>query len=171
MFKRLWLIWARTVDHRIGKTDDDKPDIPILTNKDAGYSLLIRTLIVIVNLITCFFIMKDLAPDICRQRIVIEGTLHNPFKPEDMDRYCREMTKVLKMTEATAPFCNYDPDYGWCAYVHWKESGMHIYSWDDRKPCFFSVDIYTCKPFYYQVPVDYTKQFFGDNLIEVVWKE
>ena len=24
MFKRLWLIWARTVDHRIGKTDDDK---------------------------------------------------------------------------------------------------------------------------------------------------
>ena len=57
MFKRLWLIWARTVDHRIGKTDDDKPDIPILTNKDAGYSLLIRTLIVIVNLITCFFII------------------------------------------------------------------------------------------------------------------
>ena len=57
MLKRLWLIWARTVDHRIGKTDDDKPDIPILTNKDAGYSLLIRTIIVIVNLITCFFII------------------------------------------------------------------------------------------------------------------
>lgn len=80
---------------------------------------------------------KDLAPDICRQRIVIEGTLHNPFKAEDMDRYCREMTRVLNMTEATAPFCNYDPDYGWCAYVHWKESGMHVYAWDDRKPCFF----------------------------------
>ena len=41
MLKRIWLIWARTVDHRIGKTDDDKPDIPILTNKDAGYRLLI----------------------------------------------------------------------------------------------------------------------------------
>ena len=64
--------------------------------------------------------MKDLAPDICRQRMVVEGTLHNPFKPEDMDRYCREVTKVLKMTEVTAPFCNYDPEYGWCAYVHWK---------------------------------------------------
>ena len=59
MIKRLWLIWARTVDHRIGKTDDDKPDIPILTNEDAGYSLLIRTLIVIVNLITCFFIIAN----------------------------------------------------------------------------------------------------------------
>ena len=59
MLKRLWLIWARTVDHRIGKTDDDKPDIPILTNEDAGYSLLIRTIIVIVNLITCFFIVAN----------------------------------------------------------------------------------------------------------------
>ncbi len=34
MIKRLWLIWSRTVDHRIGKTDDDAPDIPILKNKD-----------------------------------------------------------------------------------------------------------------------------------------
>ena len=28
MFKQLWLIWCRTVDHRIGKTDQDEPDIP-----------------------------------------------------------------------------------------------------------------------------------------------
>ena len=48
---------------------------------------------------------------------------------------------------------------------------MHIYAWDDRKPCFFSVDIYTCRAFDFQAPVDYTKQFFGDDLIEVVWKE
>ena len=60
MFKRLWLIWSRTVDHRIGKTDDDKPDIPILRNKDANISLLIRTVIVIVNLITCLFIVVNI---------------------------------------------------------------------------------------------------------------
>ena len=72
---------------------------------------------------------KDLAPDICRQRLVIEGTLHNPFGSEDMTRYCHEITKVLNMTEVTSPMCNYDPNYGWCAYTHWKESGMHIYSW------------------------------------------
>ena len=114
---------------------------------------------------------KDLAPEICRQRIVIEGTLHNPFKAEDMDRYCREMTRVLNMTEATAPFCNYDPDYGWCAYVHWKESGMHVYAWDDRKPPFFSVDIYTCKSFNPEHAVNYTKEFLGENLISIAWKE
>ena len=69
---------------------------------------------------------KNLAPDIQRQRLVIEGTLHNPFKAEEMDRFCREMTKVLNMTEVTAPFCNYDPDYGWCAYVHWKERYAYL---------------------------------------------
>jgi hypothetical protein len=59
MLKRFWLIWSRTVDHRIGKTDDDKPNIPILRNKDANISLLIRTVIVIVNLITCLFIVAN----------------------------------------------------------------------------------------------------------------
>ena len=60
MFKRFWLIWSRTVDHRIGRTDDDKPNIPILKNKDANISLIIRTLIVIVNLITCLFIVVNI---------------------------------------------------------------------------------------------------------------
>ena len=59
MLKRFWLIWSRTVDHRIGKTDDDAPDIPILRNKDANISLLIRTLIVIINVVTCFFIIAN----------------------------------------------------------------------------------------------------------------
>ena len=47
---------------------------------------------------------EDLAPDICRQRIIIEGILHNPFQAEEMHYYMRGMTKALKMTEATAPF-------------------------------------------------------------------
>tara|TARA_Y100001938_G_C8083488_1_gene430519 strand:+ start:1590 stop:2036 length:447 start_codon:yes stop_codon:yes gene_type:complete len=114
---------------------------------------------------------KDLAPDIFRQRIIIEGTLHKPFLAEDMTRYCNEITEVLKMTAVTAPVCNYDPDYGWCAYTHWKESGMHIYGWDDRKPPFFSIDIYTCKAFDPQHAINYSKEFFGENLIDLAWRE
>ena len=114
---------------------------------------------------------EDLAPDICRQRAVIEGTLHVPFSPEDMTRYCHEITEVLKMTAVTSPVCNHDPDYGWCAYVHWKESGMHIYSWDDHNPSFFSVDIYTCRSFDPEVALAYTREFFGDNLIKLVCKD
>jgi S-adenosylmethionine decarboxylase len=113
----------------------------------------------------------DLASDIFRQRLVIEGTLRSPFCPEDMTVYCQEITTVLNMTHITTPICNYDPDYGWCAYTHWKESGMHIYSWDDHKPSFFSVDIYTCKPFEVKHAINYTREFFDDNLIKLVWKE
>jgi|TARA_R110000765_G_scaffold331347_2_gene422125 S-adenosylmethionine decarboxylase len=55
--------------------------------------------------------------------------------------------------------------------MHWKESGMHIYGWDDRKPPFFSIDIYTCKKFDPMDAVRYTEEFFGENLIQVEWKE
>jgi len=114
---------------------------------------------------------KDLAPDICRQRLIIEGTLRNVFLPEGMTRYCRGITEVLNMTGVTTPICNYDADYGWCAYMHWKESGMHIYAWDGRTPKFFSIDIYTCKKFEPMDAVRYTEEFFEDNLIEIAWKE
>ena len=115
--------------------------------------------------------MKDLAPDIVRQRMVIEGTLERPFKGEEMTSYCEKITEVLDMTPVTSPMCNYHAHYGWCAYMHWKESGLHIYSWDKHVPPFFSVDIYTCKSFNPWDVVRYTEEFFKDNLIKLTWKE
>jgi len=113
----------------------------------------------------------DLAPDICRQRLILEGTLHNTFLPEDITQYAKEISDVLNMELITSPVLNHEPRYGWCAFVHWKESGMHIYTWDNRKPSFFSVDVYTCKKFDPMDAVRYTREFFGDNLIKVVWRE
>ena len=60
MIKKLWLIWCRTVDHRIGKTDEDEPSIPILSVKQAQISLFLRTFIILVNLITCFVIIANI---------------------------------------------------------------------------------------------------------------
>jgi hypothetical protein len=57
--KKLWLIWARTIDHRIGMTDNDKPDTPILSLRDAQISLIIRTIIVLTNMVTCAFIVAN----------------------------------------------------------------------------------------------------------------
>jgi S-adenosylmethionine decarboxylase len=114
---------------------------------------------------------RDLAPDITRQRLVLEGTIHSPFSPEQMTEYCNDMSKVLDMNPITSPMCNYSPKYGWCAYMHWEESGMHVYTWDSREPNFFSVDVYTCKSFDKEHAIKYTQEFFGDNLIDLVWKE
>ena len=57
--KKLWLIWARTLDHRVGRTDNDQPDIPILSLRDARISLILRTFIVVLNMVTCFFIIAN----------------------------------------------------------------------------------------------------------------
>lgn len=59
MLKKLWLIWARTLDHRVGRTDDDEPEIPILSLRDAKISLVIRSIIVVLNIITCVFIIAN----------------------------------------------------------------------------------------------------------------
>jgi S-adenosylmethionine decarboxylase len=114
---------------------------------------------------------KELAPDIQRQRLVVEGTLTDQFESQEMYFYASKLTKLLKMKAITTPILNYSPDYGWCAFCHWKESGMHIYGWDNHNPVFFSVDIYTCKTFEAQEVVKFTKEFFGDRLLDIVWKE
>jgi len=59
ILNKLWLIWSRTIDHRVGLTDDQKPEIPNLKVRDANISLIIRTLIVLVNFITCGFIIAN----------------------------------------------------------------------------------------------------------------
>jgi hypothetical protein len=58
--KKLWLIWARTLDHRVGKTDEDQPDIPILSLGEARISLILRTVIVVINITTCMFIVANI---------------------------------------------------------------------------------------------------------------
>ena len=57
---RFLLILARTIDHRIGKTDDEKPELPILTVNEALISLLIRLFIVLVNFVTCGFVIANI---------------------------------------------------------------------------------------------------------------
>ncbi len=60
MLHRLWLIWSRAIDHRVGLTDEDKPGVPILKVRDANISLCIRTAIVLVNFITCASIVANI---------------------------------------------------------------------------------------------------------------
>ena len=56
---RFFLILARTIDHRIGKTDQEKPDLPILTVEEALISFTIRFFIVLINFITCAFVIAN----------------------------------------------------------------------------------------------------------------
>jgi len=57
---RLLLILARVLDHRIGVTDDDTPEMPILTVKEALVSMFVRFLIVLVNFLTCAAVIANI---------------------------------------------------------------------------------------------------------------
>ena len=60
MHNRLLLILARTMDHRIGMNDSDKPDLPILTVEEALVSFFIKFVIVMVNFVTCGFVIANI---------------------------------------------------------------------------------------------------------------
>lgn len=59
--KNRWIfILARVIDHRIGRTDEEKPDIPTLTLTEALVSFSLRLLIVLVNFVTCAAVIANI---------------------------------------------------------------------------------------------------------------
>ena len=52
-------IWARATGHLVGQTDEDRPDVPILTMKEARWALFFKTFWVIIHVITCCFIIAN----------------------------------------------------------------------------------------------------------------
>lgn len=52
-------IWARATGHLMGSTDDDRPDVPILTRTEARIALFLKTFWVALHTITCFVIIAN----------------------------------------------------------------------------------------------------------------
>ena len=81
--------------------------------------------------------MRDLAPDIFRQRAIIEGLTKQAITPDQMKCLLQLLCNDLNMVALSPPTLNYSPDYGWCAHMHWVTSGVHMYTWANRYPAFF----------------------------------
>lgn len=117
--------------------------------------------------------MKNLAPSIYRQRIVIEGLYTKKPTEQSLAALIEGLSKALCMTIVYGPIVKnvagpLNPKHaGLEALAIWAESGLSVYVWDNPK--FFTSDIYTCKPFDPQVAVDYIRDFFGSE--EMVFKE
>ena len=114
--------------------------------------------------------MKDLEPRITRQRLIIEAKYENDYDEEDINRFLLELGKTLEMTIDIEPYVKLaeaEIHTGYYGYVHWIESGCHIYVWIRLK--FLSVDIYTCKHFSVENAVNFVKDYF--KTVEIVHKE
>jgi len=104
--------------------------------------------------------MRDLAPGIHRQRLVIEGLVTSSISAEDIVRYLKDLGSLTEMSVLTEPVTHRSPMYGWAGWVHWETSGAHFYAWDAPYR-FFSVDVYTCKAFDADAVTAFTTAFFG----------
>jgi hypothetical protein len=112
--------------------------------------------------------MRDLAPMIFRQRLVIEGTCSAPIDGAGIEKYLTSLSDVLDMRLLLHPVTHRSDRYGWAGWVHWEASGAHVYAWE-QPLLFFSVDIYTCKPFDSARAADFTSTFF--NADDIVYQE
>lgn len=111
---------------------------------------------------------KDLAPNLVRQRVIIEGTTSKIVGPEKIKEYLDALAKVTKMVKLSGPYAYSAHDMGYGGWIHWKTSGAAFYSYP-TEPALFTVDCYTCKPFSAEEAAVFTKKFF--DAIELVWKE
>ncbi len=108
---------------------------------------------------------RDLAPQILRQRLVVEGTCAEPIHALHIRQYLNRLANVCEMRALTRPVTHRSPRYGWAGWIHWETSGAHFYAWD-QPVLFFSVDVYTCKAFDPDRVIDFTAQYFDtDNIV------
>ena len=52
-------IWARATGHLMGNDDHDRPDVPILSLREARMALFLKTFWVIIHVVTCCFIIAN----------------------------------------------------------------------------------------------------------------
>lgn len=114
--------------------------------------------------------MKDIAPDIFRQRLLIEGFYKIDVDKKSIEDYFKDITKELELKMYGNPIIfspggiGKEENQGYDAFVPLIDSGISVYVWSNSK--FFSGVIYTCKGFDEKKAIDVTKKFFQiDELV------
>lgn len=108
--------------------------------------------------------MPDLAPEIHRQRLVVEGLIDRHIDAAEIREYLWRLSEVCEMRILQEPVTHQSPTYGWAGWVHWESSGAHFYAWDQPVQ-FFSVDLYTCSVFDDRAVLEFTAQFFDTKRV------
>jgi len=110
--------------------------------------------------------MTDLAPDIFRQRLLIEGYYTVDVDRDRLSGFLLELAAHLALRTYGEPIVftpasgmGKEENAGFDAFVPLIDSGISAYVWSG--PRFFSVVLYTCKGFDEQAAVDFTRQALG----------
>jgi len=114
--------------------------------------------------------MKNLAPNIIRQRLLIEGFYTININEEIIENYFKEITESLNLKMYGEPTIfstsgkGKETNQGYDAFVPLVDSGISVYIWVNFK--FFSIIIYTCNKFDEKKAIESTKEFFKSDQLE-----
>jgi S-adenosylmethionine decarboxylase len=109
--------------------------------------------------------MRDLAPTITRQRLLIEGYYTTDVDEQVIRRFLAELAESLGLRtygDATvfAPAGQgRDENAGYDAFVPLIDSGISLYVWTAQR--FLALVVFTCKDFDADTAVEFTRDFFS----------
>jgi S-adenosylmethionine/arginine decarboxylase-like enzyme len=115
--------------------------------------------------------MRDLAPDITRQRILIEGYFAVEVDEDLIVAFFDRMVAELGLRAYGTPIVfapggqGREENAGYDAFAPLIDSGISVYVWTRQR--FVSVVAFTCKRFDEQKAVDVTTQHF--EMPDVEW--
>ena len=109
--------------------------------------------------------MKDLAPHITRQRLLVEGLYTIEVDRGAVDRYlCGVAAHLGLRTYGAATI--FSPgvegkaeNQGFDAFLPLIDSGISLYVWSSAR--FFSAILYTCRRFDEAAAIDFTRRYFA----------
>lgn len=108
--------------------------------------------------------MEDLAPDITRQRLLVEGYFSTDVDDTVIVEYLRELAAALHLRTYGEPTIfapggeGREENQGYDAFIPLIDSGISVYVWTG--PRFLSVVVFTCKSFDADRAVEFTRSFF-----------
>ncbi|MBD2451329.1 hypothetical protein H6G76_30225 [Nostoc sp. FACHB-152] len=110
--------------------------------------------------------MKNLAPSIFRQRLLIEGFYTIDLDKQILEKYLLNLAAHLNLRTYGEPIVfvpasgmGKEENSGYDAFVPLIDSGISAYIWSNAK--FFSIVIYTCKGFDQQEAIEFTSKYFA----------
>jgi len=108
--------------------------------------------------------MRDLAPHIVRQRLLIEGFYKIEANEKVIRKFYKKLTKALGLRTYAEPLIHNpsgqgkEVNQGYDCFVPLIDSGIYLGAWTNEK--FLSMVIYTCKKFDIRKAVEVTKKFW-----------
>jgi hypothetical protein len=114
--------------------------------------------------------MRDLAPSITRQRLLIEGYFSTPVDATVVEQYLLQLAARLELRSYARPIIHSPQgsgkpeNQGFDAFLPLIDSGISLYVWS--APRFFATVLFTCKQFDADRALEFTRIYFGASELE-----